>query len=81
MFFSSKIIPIYYNMSTGKCNYGVMFFYVVIFNPDVYFMTCKNIFDTNHAFYSHNHSCMDLTNLQVRIYIHSNKTVKIIHNQ
>ena len=23
-------------ISTGSCNYGVMFFYVVIFNPDVY---------------------------------------------
>ena len=73
-----------FSLSTGLCNYGVMFFYVVIFNPDVYFMTCKKIFDINHAFYSHNRSCMDLTNLQVRNYIwqiHSKKTVKIIHNQ
>ena len=61
------LFPVY--MSTGLCNYGVMFFYVVIFNPDVYFMTCKKIFDINHAFYSHNQSCMDLTNLQVHNYI------------
>ena len=27
------LFPVY--MSTGLCNYGVMFFYVVIFNPDV----------------------------------------------
>ena len=76
------LFPVY--MSTGLCNYGVMFFYVVIFNPDVYFMTCKKIFDINHAFYSHNRSYMDLTNLQVRNYIwqiHSKKTMKIIHNQ
>ena len=47
-------------------------------------MTCKKIFDINHAFYSHNRSCIDLMNLQVRNYIwqiHSKKTVKIIHNQ
>ena len=47
-------------------------------------MTCKKIFDINHAFYSHNRSCIDLTNLQVRNniwQIHSKKTVKIIHNQ
>ena len=44
-------------MSTGLCNYGVMFFHVVIFNP-VYFMTCKKIFDINDAFYSHNQSIM-----------------------
>ena len=35
------LFPVY--MSTGLCNYGVVFFYVVIFNPDVYFMTCKKI--------------------------------------
>ena len=28
-----ELFPVY--MSTGLCNYGVMFFYVVIFNPDV----------------------------------------------
>ena len=62
------LFPVY--MSTGLCNYGVVFFYVVIFNPDVYFMTCKKIF----AFYSHNQSCMDFTNLQVRIKIISADT-------
>ena len=50
--------PCLHVMSTGLCNYGVMFFYVVIFNPDVYFMTCKKIFDINHAFHSHNRSCI-----------------------
>ena len=91
--FSMSIFALFHvYISTGLCNYGIMFFYVVIFNPDiysilmtdVYFMTCKKIFDINHAFYSHNQSCMDLTNFQVRNYIwqiHSNKTVKIIHNQ
>ena len=83
------LFPVY--MSTGLCNYGVMFFYVVIFSPEVYSILmyilwlaiCKTIFDINHAFYSHNKSCMDLTNLRVRNYIwqiHSNKTVKNIHN-
>ena len=40
-------------------------------------MTCKKILDINYAFYSHNRSYMDLTNLQVRDYIWA----KIIHNQ
>ena len=51
------LFPVY--MSTGLCNYGVNVFLCrdiqswCIFNPDVYFMTCKKIFDINHAFYSH----------------------------
>ena len=76
------LFPVY--MSTGLCNYGVMFFYVVIFYPDVYFMACKKIFDINHAFYSRNRSCMDLTNLQIRNYIwqiHSNINYDIIHKK
>ena len=73
----------------GLCNYGVNVFLCCdiqswcIFNPDVYFMTCKKIFDINHAFYSHNQLCI----LRIYKYViisgryHSNKTVKIIHNQ
>ena len=38
--FSMSIFPLFpVHMSTGLCNY------VVLFGPDVYFMTCKKIFE------------------------------------